>query len=285
MAHQGYDITPAKNVIPIIKSILVKCREAGYPIYFTREGHRPDLSTLSSREHYRSRNNVAKLGIGDRGPLGRLLVRGEPGHNIITELHPLENEPIIDKPGRSAFAHTEFELMLHIKGIKNLIICGVTTDVCVTSTLREANDRRFDCVLVSDACAAGEAALHESAVQSIKEEGGIFGTVTTAEELLRALKETNEKLRDVAHPVPTLGSQLSLATPATGTLDFPMLGESSDAVDNNTRSTIEFDTMEGTETMNGSNKRAASLLPGETHADKTLPPKKSFIKRIFKPKF
>lgn len=193
MAYQGYDITPAKNVIPVIRSILEKFREAGYPIYFTREGHRPDLSTLSTREQYRSRNNKENLGIGDPGPLGRLLIRGQPGHNIIPELEPLENEPVIDKPGRGAFAHTEFGLMLSIKGIQNLIICGVTTDVCVTSTLREANDRRFDCILVSDACAAGDAALHDAAVQTIKEEGGIFGTVTTTEELLRALKETAKK--------------------------------------------------------------------------------------------
>lgn len=191
MAYQGYDISPAKNVIPVIKSLLVKFRESGYPIYFTREGHRPDLSTLSTREHYRSRNNAAHLGIGDQGPLGRLLIRGESGHHIVEELRPLENEPIIDKPGRGAFAHTEFGLMLSIKGIKNLIICGVTTDVCVTSTLREANDRRFDCILISDACAAGEVALHDAAVQTIKEEGGIFGTVTSSEELLRALEKTS----------------------------------------------------------------------------------------------
>ena len=159
------------------------------PIYHTREGHRPDLSTLSKRELFRSRQNQARLGIGDQGPLGRLLVRGEVGHQIIDQLTPLPNEPVIDKPGRSAFQHTEFGLMLNIKGIKNLIICGVTTDVCVTSTMREANDNNFDCVLVEDACAAGDITNHESAVSTIKTEGGIFGSVSTTENVLEKLQQ------------------------------------------------------------------------------------------------
>lgn len=145
------------------------------------------MSTLSERERYRSRNNSSGLGIGDRGPLGRLLIRGEKGHEIIDELAPRSNEPVIDKPGRSAFQHTEFRLMLNIKGIKNLIICGVTTDVCVTSTMRDANDNNFDCVLVKDACAAGVLENHESAVASITEEGGIFGAVTTVRDVLNGL--------------------------------------------------------------------------------------------------
>lgn len=145
------------------------------------------MSTLSKRERYRSRNNSSGLGIGDYGPLGRLLIRGEKGHEIIDELAPLSNEPVIDKPGRSAFQHTEFRLMLNIKGIKNLIICGVTTDVCVMSTMRDANDNNFDCVLVKDACAAGVLENHESAVASITEEGGIFGAVTTVRDVLNGL--------------------------------------------------------------------------------------------------
>ncbi|KAM3067092.1 hypothetical protein ACMFMG_011764 [Clarireedia jacksonii] len=167
------------DIIPNVTKLLNSCRTAGFPIYHTREGHRPDLSTLSSRERFRSKNNASTLGIGDPGPLGRLLIRGEKGHEIIDELAPLGNEQIIDKPGRSAFQHTEFRLMLNIRGIKNLIICGVTTDVCVTSTMREANDNNFDCVLVEDACAAGVGTLHSAAVESITEEGGIFGAVTT----------------------------------------------------------------------------------------------------------
>ncbi|TAQ87883.1 hypothetical protein B7494_g3799 [Chlorociboria aeruginascens] len=188
LQFQGYDITPMRAIIPRIQSILSSFRERGFPIYHTREGHRPDLSTLSSRESVRSRNNAASFGIGDKGPLGRLLIRGEVGHGIIPELTPLPNEPIIDKPGRSAFQHTEFGLMLRIKGIQNLVFCGVTTDVCVHSTMREANDNGFDCVLVEDACTASEAGLHKSAVEMVKTEGGIFGAVTDTKKILEALK-------------------------------------------------------------------------------------------------
>ena len=133
------------------------------PAYFTRESHRPDLTTLSEREHLRSRNNASGRGIGDdTDKLGRALIRGQPGCAIIEELSYFYDEAsstrvnnVIDKPGRSAFAHTELELILRNLGIKSLMICGVTTDVCVHSTMREANDRGFDCVLVEDACAAG----------------------------------------------------------------------------------------------------------------------------------
>ncbi|KAB8301669.1 hypothetical protein EYC80_003504 [Monilinia laxa] len=187
LAKQGIDNKPILNIVPKIRKLLDVCRANGFPIYHTREGHRPDLSTLSSRERFRSRNNESKLGIGDMGPLGRLLIRGEKGHEIIDELTPLKDEQVIDKPGRSAFQHTEFRLMLNIRGIKNLIICGVTTDVCVTSTMREANDNNFDCVLVEDACAAGVDEYHKSAVESITEEGGIFGAVTTLKDVLEKL--------------------------------------------------------------------------------------------------
>lgn len=191
LVHQGYDITPVRSVIPTIQTLLSAFRTHGFPIYHTREGHRPDLSTLSSRELLRSRNNSSGLGIGDLGPLGRLLVRGEPGHDIIPELYPLSHENVIDKPGRSAFQHTDFGLILKLKGIRNLIICGVTTDVCVSSTMREANDNGFDCLLVEDATAASEKVLHQGAVESIKAEGGIFGAVTTADKILLALGESS----------------------------------------------------------------------------------------------
>ncbi|ESZ92233.1 hypothetical protein SBOR_7359 [Sclerotinia borealis F-4128] len=187
LAKQGIDNQPILDIVPKVRKLLNACRANGFPIYHTREGHRPDLSTLSSRERFRSKNNASGLGIGDMGPLGRLLIRGEEGHEIIDELAPLDDEQVIDKPGRSAFQHTEFRLMLNIKGIKNLIICGVTTDVCVTSTMREANDNNFDCVLVEDACAAGVNEYHRSAVESITEEGGIFGAVTTMKNVLEKL--------------------------------------------------------------------------------------------------
>lgn len=177
-----------RDVIPPIQSLLEAFREGGFQVYHTREGHRPDLSTLSSREHARSRNNETGMGIGDPGPMGRLLVRGEPGHEIVPELTPLPNEPVIDKPGRSAFQHTDFKLLLDNRGIKNLVICGVTTDVCVTSTMRDGNDMGLDCLLISDATAAGDQKLHEASVESVCTEGGIFGAVATTADVLAAFK-------------------------------------------------------------------------------------------------
>lgn len=153
-----------------------------------KSGHRPDLSTLSSRERFRSFNNASNLGIGSRGPLGRLLIRGEQGHDTIPELYPIAGESVIDKPGRGAFAHTEFELMLRIRGIKNLVICGVTTDVCVGSTMREANDRAFDCLLVSDGAAASKESLHIATNESVGMEGGIFGATATAIDIVECLE-------------------------------------------------------------------------------------------------
>ncbi len=150
-------------------------------------GHRPDLSTLSSRERFRSRNNPRHLGIGDTGPLGRFLVRGEAGHDVILELKPLSTESVIDKPGRGAFAHTDFEHLLKLRGIKNLILAGVTTDVCVSTTMREANDRGFDCLVLEDATAAATPQLHRFALESDKMEGGVFGAVGKSHELLEIL--------------------------------------------------------------------------------------------------
>ena len=154
----------------------------------TFQGHRPDLSTLSSRENYRSRNNASGLGVGSPGPLGRLLIRGEVGHDTIDELYPIPGEPVIDKPGRGAFSHTDFELLLRNKGIKNLVIVGVTTDVCVSTTMREANDRGYDCVVLEDATAASDATLHMSTIDSVKMEGGIFGSVSKADDLVHAVE-------------------------------------------------------------------------------------------------
>jgi nicotinamidase-related amidase len=181
---QGYE--PLRSVIEPIQKLVKSFREAQFPIYYTREGHRPDLSTLSSRELQRSRIRTGK-GIGDEGTMGRFLVRGEPGHSVIPELKPLPTEPVIDKPGRGAFAHTDFELLLRLKGIKNLVIAGVTTDVCVHTTMREANDRGFDVMIVSDATEAGTKELHDAAIASVMEEGGIFGCVGKVRELVRSL--------------------------------------------------------------------------------------------------
>lgn len=170
------------------EGLLLTCRSVLSPLAdLNFLGHRPDLSTLSSRESFRSRNNATGLGIGSQGPMGRLLIRGEMGHDTVDELYPLVGEPVIDKPGRGAFAHTDFELILRNKGVKNLVIAGVTTDVCVSSTMREANDRGFDCVLLDDASAASEPSLHLSTVESVKMEGGIFGSVAKLEDVIQAV--------------------------------------------------------------------------------------------------
>ncbi|KAK4544767.1 hypothetical protein LTR36_004016 [Oleoguttula mirabilis] len=189
LAHQGYDITLTRAIIPNILTLLTRCRDVGVPVYHTRESHRPDLADLSHRELFRSRNNASGLGIGDRGPLGRLLIRGEAGCDTIPELYPLPggSEPVIDKPGKGAFTHTDFELLLRIRGVRNLVLCGVTTDVCVHSTMREANDRGFDCVLLEDCCAAGEQELHDAAVEMVRMEGGVFGATARLADVLQAL--------------------------------------------------------------------------------------------------
>ncbi|KAK5685422.1 hypothetical protein LTS10_003500 [Elasticomyces elasticus] len=145
------------------------------------------LSDLPSRELFRSRNNASGLGIGDRGPLGRLLVRGEAGHDTIKELYPVDGEPVIDKPGKGAFTNTDFDLLLRTKGVRNLIICGVTTDVCVSTTMREANDRGYDCLLVEDCCAASYKNLHNAAIETVRTEGGIFGATAKLEDVLNGL--------------------------------------------------------------------------------------------------
>lgn len=189
LSHQGYDISATRAIIPNISKLLNACREAGFPIYHTREGHRPELSDLSSRELFRSRNNDSGIGIGDCGPLGRLLVRGEAGHDTIPELYPQDGEAVIDKPGKGAFAHTDFELLLHIRGVRNLIICGVTTDVCVHTTMREANDRGFDCLLVADCCAASDEKLHQAGVEMVRTEGGIFGSTADLNDVLDAIDQ------------------------------------------------------------------------------------------------
>lgn len=189
MTQQGYSIASTLALIPHLQHLLHIARTSHFPIYHTREGHRPDLSTLSSRERFRSKQPATNsIGIGDPGPLGRLLVRGEPGHDTIPELYPLPTEPVIDKPGRGAFAHTDFELLLRIKGIKNLVLAGVTTDVCVHTTMREANDRGFDCVIIEDGTSAAEVDLHVAAIKSVGMEGGIFGASAKMSDVVDALE-------------------------------------------------------------------------------------------------
>lgn len=181
-AQAGLDIAPLAATIRPIGKLLAVAREAGLLIVHTREGHVPDLSDCPPYKLERSRRAGAE--IGSKGPLGRLLVRGEVGHDFVDALRPLEQEVVIDKPGYSAFAHTGLQHTLTKRGIETLIMTGVTTEVCVSSTLRAATDLGYRCITVSDACASSNPVLHQAALAMIGVEGGIFGEVATTAEVV-----------------------------------------------------------------------------------------------------
>jgi biuret amidohydrolase len=189
----GNDVSRLRNAIEPTRAVLAAFRDRSWTVIHTREGHRPDLTDLFSAK--RDRGNPS-LRIGEEGPMGRLLVRGSPGHDIVPELAPQPGEVVVDKPGKGSFYATDLETILRARGITHLVVTGVTTEVCVQSTVREANDRGFEPLILSDCTGSYFPEFHESALAMFQAQGAIVGWVSTSADLLAALDRT---------PAPTKG--------------------------------------------------------------------------------
>ena len=183
----GNDVSLLRRAVPHAERVLKAARQGGLLIVHTREGHRADLTDCPPSKKARGR---LAAGIGDSGPMGRILVRGEDGHDIVKELYPEPGEPVVDKPGKGAFFATDLDSILKHRGIRHLVVCGVTTEVCVHTTVREANDRGYDCLVLEDCVASYFPEFHRSALAMIKAQGGIFGWVSDSRRFLETLATT-----------------------------------------------------------------------------------------------
>ena len=180
----GNDVSVLRRAIEPNRRLLAAWRAIGGLVIHTREGHRPDLADLPPSKKMRGRSTLC---IGDASPMGRILVRGEPGHDIVPELCPAAGEPVIDKPGKGAFFATDLHAILQSRGVRQLLVTGVTTEVCVNTTVREANDRGYDCLVVAECCGSYFPAFHEAGLAMIKAQGGIFGWVAPLGAVLAGL--------------------------------------------------------------------------------------------------